>query len=207
MKKENLISRIISLEWKMFSAVQGIGGRASCQEDPETFTIMRHSQAVSWSDQTLESYLNDLTCADGSGRNLMTEKYARMMASTSPAEYLEIKDRLPVVPSEISDMIKAVVKQVLVWEKQLIRLYPHVRKRGRPLYSSQDSLHVTSLETYLRGELSTFSIKTLTLYRQDIERYAAEKQNMCEIILENTIKKYGFKSLAAADEQLKSGLS
>ena len=206
-EKESLISRIISIEWKMFGNVQNIGGRASCQEDQRTFEIMRHSQAESWSKDTLESYLKDLIEADGSGRNLMTEKYARMMASTSPLEYRNIKDHLPMVPSEGYDSIETIIRQVLIWEKEVIRKYPNVRKRGRPLYSSQDSFHTTSLETYLRGELSTFSMKTIKLYHQDIEKYAAENQNMSEIILENTMKKYGFKSLAAADEQLKSDLS
>jgi hypothetical protein len=203
MEKEKLISRIISQEWKMFADVHNIGGRASCQDDPKTFKIMRHAQAMSWSKNTLESYLNDLKNAESCGRNMMTEKYARMMASTSPVEYNKIKQCLPPVDPEISDIIEVVIEQVLAWEEELIEQYPHIRKRGRSIYSRDDTINATSLETYLRGELLTFSLKTIKLYQQDVESYAADNKNMCEIILEETMKKYGIASLRAADERLK----
>ncbi|MDY2738998.1 MAG: DUF4125 family protein [Acidaminococcus sp.] len=36
-----LIQRIIEREWTLFDEVHNIGGRASCQDDRETFFIMR----------------------------------------------------------------------------------------------------------------------------------------------------------------------
>jgi hypothetical protein len=207
MKKENLISRIIALEWNMFAEVQNIGGRASCQNDPETFEIMRHAQAMSWSITTLESYLDDLLNARRNGRNMMTEKYARMMASTSPLAYEKIKNHLPPITPEIFDIIEAIIEKVLVWEEELIARYPHVRKRGRPIYSRDDNRSATSLETYLRAELSTFSLKTIKRYQQDVENYAAANKNMCEIILGETMKRYGFASLSTANERIKKDFS
>ena len=38
------VEKILQLEWNMFQKVENIGGRASCQEDFETFYIMRRSQ-------------------------------------------------------------------------------------------------------------------------------------------------------------------
>lgn len=64
-----------------------VGGPASCQMRPDTFKIMRKSQAATWSDELLASYLEDLKTATREGRNIMTEKYARMMESTFPEEY------------------------------------------------------------------------------------------------------------------------
>ena len=79
LKKDDLVSKIIEREWDMFQNVSNIGGKASCQQDYQTFEIMRYSQAMSWSEATLKSYLTDLQNARKNKRNLLTEKYARMM--------------------------------------------------------------------------------------------------------------------------------
>jgi hypothetical protein len=63
-KKEGLIAKIIDAEWKMLQDVHNIGGTAPCQEDHKTFEINRFSQAMSWSEAALESYLGDLTEAE-----------------------------------------------------------------------------------------------------------------------------------------------
>jgi molybdopterin-guanine dinucleotide biosynthesis protein len=47
MKKE-LINKIVAKEWEMFQNVTNQGGRASCQENPDTFEIMRSSQWETW---------------------------------------------------------------------------------------------------------------------------------------------------------------
>ena len=49
-----------------------MGGPASCQMRPDTFKIMRKSQAATWSDELLASYLEDLKTATREGRNIMT---------------------------------------------------------------------------------------------------------------------------------------
>ncbi len=87
MEKKAVIEKIISIEWTMFDAVENISGRASCQDDYDTFRIMRKSQLEAWNAETLESYLNDLKTAQENGRNLLSEKYAFMMEYTSPDEF------------------------------------------------------------------------------------------------------------------------
>ena len=87
--RDELMSEIIKLEWDMFSHVSNVGGPA-CQMRPDTFKIMRKSQAATWSDELLASYLEDLKTATREGRNIMTEKYARMMESTFPEEYRKL---------------------------------------------------------------------------------------------------------------------
>ncbi|KUO78936.1 MAG: hypothetical protein APF81_26000 [Desulfosporosinus sp. BRH_c37] len=203
MSKEALIAKIIDLEWNMFHNVSNIGGKASCQENPETFKIMRHSQAVSWSEDTLESYLNDLSTAQENKRNLLTEKYARMMKYTSPLEYANIEHKLPSLDSEIPLLIDKIVKIVMGWEEELSVKFPNILKKGRPIYSTQDSMYVTSVETYLRGELMTYSQKTLELYYNNILMQQTENINGSEITLFYMIKQYGFNSLEEANEKLK----
>ena len=69
--------RIIKKEWNFFQQVENEGGRASCQEDPETFFIMRRSQFCAWPEELLNSYEADLTEAAAAGRNPLAEKYLR----------------------------------------------------------------------------------------------------------------------------------
>ncbi len=202
--KDDLIDRIIEAEWKMFQKVPNIGGRAACQDDFETFRIMRAGQSASWSEATLESYLEDLNEAESSGRNLLTEKYARMMRSTSPLGYARIEHLLPPVDPKALDLIEQIVNIVLDWEQELFGKYPYIIKRGRSLFSTEDSFGVTSMETYLRGELATYSLKTLEVYLDHIQKEQSEKINGSAITLFYMVQQYGFASLEEANEKMKS---
>ena len=89
MTVESLTERIVALEWDQFQRTENEGGRASCQGNWPVFRQMRSSQFLTWPLDLLVSYRDDLVEADRVGRNLVTEKYARMMASTAPDEYRE----------------------------------------------------------------------------------------------------------------------
>jgi hypothetical protein len=203
MTKEEIIEEIIAVEWKMFQAVPNIGGAAPCQDERQTFEIMRASQAINWSEAALESYLNDLTEAERQGRNLMTEKYARMMKSTSPMEYARMEHLLPPVSPETLMLIERIAAIVLGWEEELFKKYPRLLEQGRPIHSTADALFVTSLETYLKGELATYSLRTLKLYEDHLMQQKLDKINGSEVTLAQTIKQYGFQSLEEANEKLK----
>ena len=200
--KDEIILKILEIEWKMFEKVSSIDGNAACQEDPETFRIMRTSQAMSWSEAALESYLRDLEMAQEDGRNLMTEKYARMMASTSPLEFAQIEPSLPSLAPGVPRLIEKIIVIILDWEEDLFRKFPNVVKRGRPLHSPEDSINVTSMETYLRGELATYSRRTLSLYYDHVLKQESENINGSEITLEKTVKQYGYASIKVANEKL-----
>jgi hypothetical protein len=201
--QEDVIEKIIEIEWRMFQAVPNLGGRAACQEDFMTFEIMRFSQAMSWSGAVLESYLDDLTEAEKRGRNLLTEKYARMMKSTSPLEYARMEHLLPPLNDEVLPLIDEIVKIVLEWEEVLEKKFPYILKKGRPIHRSEDTPFVTSLETYLRGELSTYSLRTLQLYHEHLLKLKSENINGSEITLAQMVKQYGYPSLEEANEKLK----
>jgi len=188
----------------MFQNVKNIGGRASCQENYQTFEIMRHSQAMSWSEETLESYLEDLQDAQKNERNLLTEKYARMMESTSPLEYARIESLLPPLDPEVPEIIDRIVAILIVWEEEVIEKYPYIASRGRPLRSTEDTPYATSIETYLRGELATYSLKTLKLFLKNVSNQKAKNINGSELIHSNTAKRYGYKSLEDANEKIKN---
>jgi hypothetical protein len=203
LSREERIAQVLLLEWAMFHAVPNVGGgRASCQEDRSTFEINRGGQFESWSDAALNSYLTDLQEAQRDGRNLLTEKYARMMEATSPEEYAKIAHLLPPLDPEAGKLIEDIVEVALAWEEALAHRYPYVLGRGRPIRRSGDSRHVTSVETYLRGELATYSVDTLRLYADHVRKLREDGENGSERILDYVMKRHGFASLEEANQKL-----
>jgi len=195
-----MILNIVEIEWEMFSSVNSAGDRASCQEDYATFKIMRTSQAETWNDELLQSYYDDLLRASSQGRNLMTEKYARMMESTFPEEYRKIAGVLPVVDSRTLDLIEKIIAINLKWKEETAGQYPKLTRRGRIIHTKDDSCNCTSFETYLRGELRTCSPDTIQRYFDMTLEYWNRGENMQEKCLLNTVKKYGYKSLEEAEK-------
>ena len=57
--KEKLSYKIAKMEFEAFDKVQNEGGRANCQDDWETFSIMRVSQYLTWNVPMLEQYISD----------------------------------------------------------------------------------------------------------------------------------------------------
>ena len=86
---DQLIERIVRHEWDQFQRTNNEGGRAACQGNWPVFRQMRTSQFMTWPDPLLDSYLADLVEAERVGRNLVTEKYGRMMESTAPLRILK----------------------------------------------------------------------------------------------------------------------
>ena len=200
MDRTTLIDRLCHCEWQMFSQVRNNGGPASCQQDEGFFKKMRACQFRAWSDDMLAHYLDDLSAAGACGRNLPMEKYAWMMESTHPDEFAAIRDSLPPLSQEQRDCIAAIVPLMLDWEDAVDRAYPHMRAGGRPLRKEQDTPWATSFETYLDGELKTFSSATLRSYLEHAQQVRRKGGNMALEVAEHTARAYGFASLAAMEE-------
>ena len=199
---QELAEEITQREWKMFHNTQNIGGKASCQNDWETFEIMRKSQWETCNTAVLNSYLADLIRAEESGNNLLTEKYARMMKYTMPEEYEKIKEKLPEISEKKQQTAENILKIYLPWRKEVNKNYPKLSNSGRPLEKNDDTRTVTSVETYYRGELLTYSEKTLELYYSYILDCVRDGRNLVYDNLENTVKMYGYSSLEDAEKKL-----
>ena len=160
MEKEQLIDSIVELEWPMFRVVNG-DTRADCQENYPMFVNMRTSQFSAWNEEALSAYREDLLAAAGEGRNLLRDKYIHMMSSTDPEGYLHFLPELPPVSEEKKLLVEAIWQLMLPQTVELRRKYPSVGKMGRPLLSSDERCGYASVETYEKGELMTYSEKTL----------------------------------------------
>lgn len=202
-KNMDLIEKVVSLEWKQFDQVKNEGGRADCQDNFQTFSIMRKSQYLTWSEELLNSFYQDLKNAEQRGWNLITEKYARMMKSTNPEKYLQLEKELPVLSEKRNEIQEEIIKIQVSWMEEFARKYPKMAGNARSIRTSEDSEYNTSYETYLRGEISTYSENTFILYSSFIISLLKQNRNLAKEIMENTAKLYGYDSLGDAEAKLK----
>lgn len=187
-----IIEQILELELAMFLSVP-TAHRYRCQEDPESFKLHRQAQFAAWSAPTLESYLIDLQRAKAAERNLLAIKYARM-------------DNL--LPREnFSPAIDTIVPLALQGQKAFITRHPYLMQGGRPLAKEQDAPGQTSFETYLRGELETYSDKTLDLLHGDMLALQESGSSLSEATYRHLAKQWGFDSLETLEQTLRDKIT
>ena len=200
--KEDLVKRIVKDEWEAFDKVINEGGRADCQDNWGTFNIMRSSQYLTWDEDMLLQYATDFEANTAAGWNPIMEKYGRMEESTAPERYAEIKDKLPPVSDEKRAIIEEIVSVQVGWMEDFAGDYPKMAGNARSIHTSEDTPYNTSYETYLRGELMTYSDEMLKMYGGFIVRLAQSGQNLAYLIMEQTALLYGYKSLDDAEASL-----
>lgn len=176
-----LIDEIIARELEMFLAVRNRGGTASCQEQPDSFRIMRHMTHAVMPIEYLDSYLADLKQAVADKRNLMTEKYALM------------EGIIPV--QNDSQAITELVKIESDWRKEVSAQFPlSVHPDGHESFC-----------TYLNGELQTYSPKTLIIYLNYARKTQYNGGNLVRERYEILMRKLGYDSLTHCEESIAGG--
>lgn len=190
---------IAKAEFEAFDKVQNEGGRASCQNNWPTFKVMRMSQYMTWTEDMLLQYLYEFKTNYEHGRNMVEEKYARMMESTAPAQYAAFADRLPAISEEKKAIMEQVIGLQVKWMEEFALTYPNLAEDARRIHTAEDLPDDTSYETYLRGELGTYSDRMLEMYGRYIVAHAQENRNVAREIMENTVHFYGYQDLDAAN--------
>ncbi|WP_411331048.1 DUF4125 family protein [Desulfovibrio desulfuricans] len=155
-----ITNEILKIELKMFQAVNNEGGKADCQNQPETFCAMRQIVYEVLSPHFLETWLKDLRVAEGAGRNIMTEKYALMC-------------RRIEMPA-ISQTIKDIVSCELSWLQAAAKEHPDY-------FDGTDA----DFCRYLLCELLMYSTTTLNAYAQCIADAHTAGRNLVMERLEN----------------------
>lgn len=205
LEKSELAEKIARLEFEAFDKVKNLGGRADCQDDWFTFSVMRKSQYLTWNKSMLLQYYYDFRREYERGHNLIEEKYGRMMESTAPAEYETIKQHFPAIPPQKKAIIEAIVDMQIKWMEEFAEKYPHLAGNARSIHTEEDSPWNTSYETYLRGEISTYSDKMLELYGRNIVELSRAGENPAQKIMEHSVRMYGYGGLEEAEKSLAEG--
>lgn len=199
-ERQRLIATIIDLEWGQFQRTTNQGGRAACQGNRPMFEQMRFSQFTPWPSELLASYRADLEDANREGRNLVTEKYARMMESTDPETYAhELAPYLPELSDARTAQQERIIAQQVAWARAFMQRWPKLGAAMRVLTTAQDTPEQTSFETYLRGELGTYSTRTLALYGGFVDALASAGRNLTEETVGVTVRLAGFDGLEKAE--------
>ena len=147
----------------------------------------------------LMQYLYDFYREYHRGHNLIEEKYGRMMESTAPEEYEKIKAHFPELSPEKKQIIEQIVGMQVGWMEEFAESYSALAHNARNIHTTEDNPLDTSYETYLRGELGTYSDKMLELYGRYVVDYARTGRNLTFAIMENSVKMYGYGSVEEAN--------
>ena len=126
------------------------------------------------------------------------------MKTTDPDAYEAIQEKLPLLTETQENIIEQIVRLQVSWMEQFAADYPNMAYNSRSIHTSEDSPFNTSYETYLRGELSTYSHDTLKMYGSFVVQLARNNQNLAEMIMTNTALLYGYQSLEDAELRLAS---
>ena len=188
-EKDQIIDAILEIELQMFLTVNP-QPTSSCQEHPESFKLHRRAQFHPWSEEALGSYLDDLHQAKDRGDNLMRRKYARMQG---------------LIGSENTNpLVDEIVRLKMDWQRAMFRDYPAVMSGARPLTDEGTQTQMTSFETYARGELETYSERTLTLLHRDLLAMQARGESLSEKVYDYLVRASGHASLAEAEKKIEA---
>lgn len=205
-EKESLIREIVKREWAMFDKVSNAGGRAGCQDDWATFDIMRRSQFSIWDMASLESYRDDLKYAESENRNLLTEKYAYMMHDTCPGEYQKIEGQLPELSEEKWKLVSELTEIQTRWMETFRESHPLFGGQGRAVRKAEAYPGDASVETYARGELSTYSEKTLRSLKTCLETLQKQEVHPEVLTMDYMARCYGYHSAEEVEQRLRQSL-
>lgn len=183
--KSEFLDKVLEMEWQMFVRVKS-AHHAACQSAPNNFKMIRSSLFETWTEEMLESYLDDLRQAETDQRNLLTEKYARM-------------DNL-IPPLSNNPLIKIIVAIENAWQNELQQRYPALYQRCcRSMDQTGDG---KNFSIYLGCELETYGDSTLELYYENLTTAVEQDRNLAIESMQRLVCKNGYRDLAHAEQEL-----
>ena len=170
-----LLKHIIDLEWTMFHSVKA-SEPAACQEEEGAFRLMRWMSHSVHPAGLLELLAANLEQAAAQGRNLMTEKYARMGGQ--------------IPPLKASAHFAPIIAAELGWMEALNRRYPLTFPGTGDRF-----------QAYLAADLETWSDPALEQYAELVRDALAADRNLVAIRYRNLFRRLGYPSIEAREQQ------
>ena len=131
----------------------------------------------------LAAYLIELTAAKRKGRNLLTEKYARM-------------DNL-IPPINTNPLIDKIVGIETAWQEEIRRRYPALYQRScRSTDPGDDGMNFS---IYMRCELETYGDTAIEIYYEWVDQAWRAGMNYSLTMLNHIVLNSGFKSIVEAE--------
>ncbi len=181
-EREDLLEEILDREWDMFQKVRS-ASPASCQSSPAAFRKIRGSIFQLWPTQLMAAYIIELCESQLEGRNLLTEKYARM------------DNLIPAINTNpVIDEIVAIEEK---WQEEIRQKYPGLYARS--CRSTDPTGDGRNFSVYLRCELETYGDIALELYYDWVDQARRAEMNCSLTMLSHMVLDSGFKSLDEAE--------
>ena len=130
--------------------------------------------------------VNDLNEANRYGYNLLAIKYGFMEESIDKVHFEKIKDNLPKLSQKRISLQEAIISLQLEMLEDFSKIDEIKARNMRSFYSSYDTISDVSYETYLRGELSSYSENTVFLYGKMLSDYSKNDGNYVKAVINYT---------------------
>lgn len=143
-------------------------------------------------ENVLNSYLDDLKDKESKNINIVTQKYGYMMKETDYDYFKKIEHLLPNVSEKKASLVDSIMLIYMKWEEDL--LSSNIDNKNRILYKKYNTKESTSVETYMRGELLSYSEETLFKILSQFLKDLSGNKNPVKIYL-NLLNNFDRKNL------------
>ena len=117
-----------------------------------------------------------------------------------PEEFKKVCHVLPSFSPERRERMEETVAVQVTWAEEFAERYPVLGSRGRPLHTADETPESTSVETYMRGELATYSERTEKRYHAFVLSCREQGRNLTTEVRENQARLQGWRSLEDVEQ-------
>lgn len=175
------IIEVIEMEWLFFDKVNGLSGRAFCQDNSTTFVNMRLAQYLAFDYKIVNSIKKDYKNLLDKGLNPIEGKYIRMMKYTDKDLYENLKYSLEPISPIKENLLDHIRNMLETYSEKFAKDFVISNSYSRP---NESRVNQVSKVDYFISELSFLSLRTLWF----IEENLGKNKSFIESIYINTVK-------------------